>query len=123
MGKRKRTGSGVKRVLVSLEPDLLKQVDERAESLGLSRSEYLYRLAEQDIRRGGAFELLPAPRPGNPGETYPPHQEQSSLVEEGEGPPTIQSIVKTKPGPGKSKSSKSASTSGETAHLSRREKN
>jgi hypothetical protein len=46
-------------VSVSLPKSLLRQIDQRADSLGIPRSQYLAMLARRDIVTGGAF-FLPA---------------------------------------------------------------
>lgn len=46
---------------LSINPDLYAQAVERAESLGMSFSEYVVRTVTRDIEKGGDFVIVPRP--------------------------------------------------------------
>jgi hypothetical protein len=48
---------------ISLPEDLLAEIDRRADRLGLSRSQYLIRLAEKDLSEGGDLLIRESARP------------------------------------------------------------
>lgn len=47
-------------ISLSLPKDLLARIDSRADSLGLSRSNYLCQIAEADLRKPGPLVISPA---------------------------------------------------------------
>jgi hypothetical protein len=47
-------------ISVSMPNDLRDEIDLRAKSLGLNRSQYLARLAEADLAKGGPLTITPA---------------------------------------------------------------
>jgi len=54
-----------KRVLISIQEQLLVRVDERAAHLGIGRSTYLAQLAAADLEGEGSPGVQPNPRAGN----------------------------------------------------------
>lgn len=48
---------------ISLPTDLLQEIDKRARALRLTRSQYLIRLAEEDLARGGDLAIRETPAP------------------------------------------------------------
>lgn len=76
----KKRSEGQTAVSLSIEKDLLADIDNRAASLGLSRSLYLATLARQDIKHGGEL-IIPAPRPEH-SPSYPPHRPTAHSMNE-----------------------------------------
>jgi len=66
--------SGQKVISVSIPEELLKQIDARAESLGLPRSTYLVLLARADLREMGPL-MVTAAQPTKPVELTPEARE------------------------------------------------
>ena len=63
MGRRKTTGRVYKSKGLSMDPELLRDAEERAASLKLSFSDYVRRCLVQDISSGGKFVIEPTPAP------------------------------------------------------------
>ena len=60
MTKKKRS-SGQTAVSISLPAPLLREIDRRAEALGLNRSQYLSFLAKRDLQEKGDLTLREGP--------------------------------------------------------------
>ncbi len=69
----KRRSPGQTAISLSLEADLLKKIDQRAESLGLNRSTYLSLLARKDIAEKGDL-IIRQKSPFKGGEIVPPRK-------------------------------------------------
>lgn len=59
----KRRSPGQTAVSLSIEQELLAQIDQRAEALGLSRSVYLAALARRDLADKGDLTIQEIPPP------------------------------------------------------------
>lgn len=65
-------------ISVSLPVELLSDIDERAKSLGLNRSQYLAQLAKQDLAMGGDFKIFTKPTVSS---NQAPKEDGSALID------------------------------------------